>query len=174
MIQTASAFTTLNLWSNTRCLDGESLKKRRVLGGWSTTLSAGLSMSELNLTLTRPFLACSFIIRPWSQSASRTALHLRLSRAEIYTTIMACRTAARSARPVSHSYAFLPYSSIIISSCSSPRLFHRFKIIGCPDLQRKITANKSNTYVNIVLAIFPFSLYLGRASPLVAASSCFI
>jgi hypothetical protein len=84
---TDSAFTTLNLLSNTSCLDGESLKERRVLGGWSMTLSAGLSMSGLNLTLTQPFLAGSFITRLWRQSSGRTALHLRLSRAEIYAVM---------------------------------------------------------------------------------------
>jgi hypothetical protein len=76
---TASAFTILNLLSNTSCLDGESLKKRRVLGGWSTSLSGGLSMFEL---------ACSFIIRPprWCQSYC-TTMHLQLSRAEIYAIL---------------------------------------------------------------------------------------
>ena len=38
--------TTLNLLSNTSCVDGDSLKKRPVLGEWSTTLSGGSSMSD--------------------------------------------------------------------------------------------------------------------------------
>jgi hypothetical protein len=43
---TTSALTTLNLLSNTGCLDGESLK-RRILGEWSTALNAGLSISQI-------------------------------------------------------------------------------------------------------------------------------